>query len=119
MLGGRSIWSLPKQLAHFDWREGSIDVFDGSTQLCGIRWQSSRFGIPVPMIVPAFSEHLGQFYHFSVLGHAAVKLCRASIAIGPCSPFTSLAFQAARAVLQARLHARIDAPGLIDGKRER
>jgi hypothetical protein len=110
VLGGRSIWSLPKQLARFEWQDGSIEVFDGPARLCGIRWRSRRYAVPVPLILPVFSERDLQLYHFSVRGHAAAKLCSGSIEVGPGCPFASFGFQSAHSVFEARLHARIATP---------
>jgi acetoacetate decarboxylase len=110
LLGGRSIWSLPKQLARFQWSDGAIDVFDESMHLCGIRWKPRRYGVPLPLYVPVFSRGESQFHRFSAGGRATTRPCAGSTRIGPGSPFAPLGFQSTRVIFQTTFHARITAP---------
>lgn len=93
--GGRHIWGLPKELAHFAWDLGdqpAVEVRQGDRPLCNLRSHWQLPGIRQSIAVPAFSirdRRLMQFHGQATLN---LHVMGATLEVPSESPFAWLGF---------------------------
>jgi acetoacetate decarboxylase len=98
--GGREIWQLPKQLAHFAWNHAAREVAvtqDWQT-LCRIAWKPRLPLFRLPLLAPILTQGNSTFW---LRGSCEFARCRAEISADPESPVAGLSFTSSRHVLAA------------------
>lgn len=86
--GGRRIWGLPKETAHFRWRDDDrrCDVHLGQELLCSLSAHRTPSLLPLPLRAPALSTVDGRPARFVVRGSARTGLCFARLSVPAESP---------------------------------
>lgn len=116
--GGREIWGLPKELAEFTWREGSISVFQNDQQLCHLDYKKDWFTLSTwwqqPFSIDAFGLSDSQFLLFNSNLEAQIGLLESSLSIPADSPFAKLQLDQPFLTLEGqKLNAKIGTPKVI------
>ena len=76
-LGGRELWNLPKQLAHFSWRSGRHASADApGVSIEATIHAKSSLTLPLPFIAPAFGTLEWPARWFAARGHARIGRAR-------------------------------------------
>ncbi|MDX2096187.1 MAG: acetoacetate decarboxylase family protein [Leptolyngbyaceae cyanobacterium bins.59] len=91
--GGREIWGLPKELAHFSWQQGdrpSITVKQDEQLLCCLTYQNSFNLWRQSFTGFAFGQHLAQLLWFSAKAIVNPGFSQATLEIPSTSPFGPL-----------------------------
>jgi hypothetical protein len=93
--GGQQIWGLPKQMAEFQWREGSqsqVEVSQDGQRLCRLTygWQVPAFRQPIPMIGTFSTLGSGLVWFASEAEAEPHLLVGADLQVPPSSPLASL-----------------------------
>lgn len=92
--GGRQIWGLPKELAHFDWQPGCVTVTQGDRELC--QFHHNKWGIPLSLWRSTqlegmvFSGLEADILKFTSYFQAKLRWIRSRIQIPEVSPFAPL-----------------------------
>lgn len=93
--GGREIWGLPKELAHFTW-EGSeqrrVTVCQADRQLCTLLYNPQPWGWRQEFTVPGFSTLGTHLLLFTGNVESRVGPTRARLEVPEGSPFAALGF---------------------------
>ncbi|MER7395886.1 acetoacetate decarboxylase family protein [Streptomyces sp. NPDC000151] len=64
--GGRQIWGVSKELAHFAWSRHSLLVSDDDGPIAGLRFGPRGPRLPtLPALGPAFGQRDGRLLHFT------------------------------------------------------
>lgn len=113
--GGRAIWGLPKELAHFQWNlseQPSVHVTQNDRTLCQLycQWRSPSF--PIPSIsAPVLSLRQNVPLQFQASGTFKLRLIGSRLDIPSSSPFALLNLgQAWLSVYSDRLSVVAGAP---------
>jgi acetoacetate decarboxylase len=110
--GGREIWGLPKQLAHFrnhceaGVRAVSVSDDKGSV-LCEILVQPTGRRIKLPVLAPAWSAKGGSMLWFFAKGTAAVSRTRGEIRVPPTSALAGRGIKSGRMLLLDKMDVLI------------
>jgi acetoacetate decarboxylase len=110
--GGREIWSLPKQLAHFrnhcEAAARTVSVSDDKgSVLCEILVQPSGRRIKLPVLAPAWSAKGGSMLWFSAKGTAAVSRTRGEITVPSTSALAGRGIKSGRMLLLDKMDVLI------------
>ena len=123
MGGGHAIWSLPKQMARFDWASaGHCRIRDDAGPLCELQPAGERgaaaasslsdAGLPLPLLLPVLSGPAQQPRFFCGRGSARVSLGRGELWAPDGSDLERLGFTGLRRVLRGTdLRLTVPAPG--------
>lgn len=87
MRGGREIWGLPKELARFAWERDGLCMTIGGVEHVRVDFASPRRGLPLPVLVPAWSAPGGRPTPFLALGTMRARLLPARVHVGEAAPF--------------------------------
>jgi acetoacetate decarboxylase len=91
--GGRSIWGLPKELAHFSWHVGEqryVAVEQKGQLLCQIHFEPPRWLWTQPVLLPVMSVLGTEILSFTGRTHASLGVARGALDIPSQSPLAVL-----------------------------
>ncbi|HIK15570.1 MAG TPA: acetoacetate decarboxylase family protein [Leptolyngbyaceae cyanobacterium M33_DOE_097] len=94
--GGREIWGLPKQMAHFTWQleeQGDVAVEQNDTLLCRIHCDRPRWLWPQPILLPVVSLQGPEVLSFSARTWASLGIASSHLEIPESSPLAALGLQ--------------------------
>ncbi|MFL6548134.1 MAG: acetoacetate decarboxylase family protein [Povalibacter sp.] len=91
MLGGRTEWNLPKQLAEFSWNPGARMSMNATDVSIEIELNRSRsLSVPIPLLAPAFGTLGDSIKWFVAKGHG--QICRAQGRVRESGALQTLGF---------------------------
>jgi hypothetical protein len=111
--GGHGIWSLPKQLARFDWapHRGAVTIEQADRVIARFEWKPRPSLIPIPLWLPVLVQRAARLVRFHAKGYCTTALVPGRIVPAVGSLAHSLGFHRARRLWSGNnLHLRIDAP---------
>ncbi|MBD2447060.1 acetoacetate decarboxylase family protein [Nostoc sp. FACHB-152] len=87
--GGREIWGLPKELAHFTWENDKrVTVRQGDRNLCTLNYKPQNLAWRQSLTGHSFSVRGAELIRFSAQCEAAFGLISSSLEIPAESPFS-------------------------------
>lgn len=113
--GGREIWGLPKQLAHFGWRGNTVEIADESGLIATLSIDTRTALLPrLPLIMPAFGCRDGRWLW--TLAHTSARIGRADMHLHDWSSRFGyqIGSQPLLSVAAKPMHAIVPAPTPID-----
>jgi len=115
--GGREIWGLPKEMAHFTWQlkeQGDVSVTQNDMLLCQIHCDRPRWLWPQPILLPVVSSQGSKVLSFSARTLASLGIASSHLEIPESSPLATLGLQqVARTYHHRDLHFVAQAPKVI------
>lgn len=116
--GGREIWGLPKQLAHF--RNASeagartVSVADeNGSLLCEICVRAAGHRVKLPVLAPAWSMKAASILWFFAKGNALVSQARGEVRMAPDRVLAGRGIEGGRMLLLDELDVRIGSGRLM------
>lgn len=112
--GGRDIWGLPKQLAHFGWHPKGVDMHQGERLLCAIDHPQPFYTLRLPLMTPSVSALGTALLAFTSHFRAGLGFSLGQLTVPDESPFAALHLSQAAPMFHLRhLHLRVDAPRTV------
>ena len=99
--GGREMWGMDKDLAHFDWRRGAataVSVRDVTTSavVAAFSWAEAGFRLPLPGWVRGIGSVHGDRRSFRGRGVSRLGVTSVDVHVPPASPFAGLGLHETR-----------------------
>lgn len=92
--GGREIWQLPKEMAQFTWKDGSITVKQGDSLLCHLQYSKDWYSLATwwqqKFTANAFSGLNTELLLFNNSFSSQIGLLSGKLTVPENSPFASL-----------------------------
>lgn len=113
--GGRTIWGLPKEIAHFEWETpSSVAVRQGDRSLCRLKSHWNLSGVEHPIQIPAFSLMNSQLVQFSGQGNLKWHWAGVDVQIPTESPIAELGLgQPWITILLSSLDLNVNSPSVV------
>lgn len=92
LAGGREIWGLPKEMAHFTWSPDRrmVEAQQSGRILCRLHSNPPRWLLPMPLVLPTFSIQEDDLLSFKASLRGRLGLAKGELHVSAESPFADL-----------------------------
>jgi acetoacetate decarboxylase len=118
LVGGREIWGLPKQTAHFSWTRSEASTLVEVTgangaAICSLAAKRTSVSLPLPLYVPVLSCRNGRVLAFHGRGWCRSAVARCDLSIPPLSPIATFGLGGGPGLQFTRLNLQLYEPRCI------